>query len=407
MRLGFILLWITSALILSAAAPMQQSDPILSPLSVAIKFGESITIASTIQTENQIDIQEAVLFLKPFNQDTRVYPLNYEQNQANLNISLDERPIRPFSRVECWSQLTLSTGQQFTSPVLTFVYEDNRTDWKRLNQAGIQISWIDGGLDFGQAVLNVTASSIEAVKEYLDASPPDPLQIYVYPSASELQSALQISDQPWVAGHASPDLGVILISISQGPDQRAEMERQIPHELMHIMQYQYAGKGSSRAPVWFVEGMASVVELYPNQDYQLSLNRAIEQNGLVPISEFCSSFPSDLSGAFLAYAESASFVRFLHDNFGSSGLTSLLDGYADGLGCAEGVQSVYGETLAQLEMRWQSEALGINPGKQAWGKIGPYVLLALFILLPIIYTLIPQRNFQKNTAEPQGSGEQY
>ena len=67
-----------------------------------------------------------------------------------------------------------------------------------------------------------------------------------------------------MAGHAAPDLGVVLISIPAGPDEGLEMQRQIPHELMHLAQYEVIGENFTNQPYWLIEGMASEAELYPN-----------------------------------------------------------------------------------------------------------------------------------------------
>ncbi len=70
------------------------------------------------------------------------------------------------------------------------------------------------------------------------ANIPNPVIIYVYRDPADLQSALSLVQQSWVAGHANPDLGIILLSIPDSPSQRMELERQIPHELMHLLLYQ-------------------------------------------------------------------------------------------------------------------------------------------------------------------------
>ena len=71
----------------------------------------------------------------------------------------------------------------------------------------------------------------------------------------------------WVAGHANPDLGVVLVSIAPGENQSMEMERQIPHELAHVLLYRLTGPAYANLPNWLTEGIASQVEGYPNADY--------------------------------------------------------------------------------------------------------------------------------------------
>ncbi|MRR30652.1 hypothetical protein EG834_10100, partial [bacterium] len=128
---------------------------------------------------------------------------------------------------------------------------------------------------------------------------------------------------------------------------------------------------------------------------QQVLDKAIDEDSLLPMSVLCQDFPRDLSGALLAYAQSNSFVRFLSQNFGSRDTLSLLNLYADGLSCEVGVQAAFGSNLTQLETRWQQEMLGRSPFSAAWKQIWPYVLLAGLVIVPISLTLTPTRRKPK------------
>src|SRR5574340_900076 len=74
-------------------------------------------------------------------------------------------------------------------------------------------------------------------------------------------------------------------------------------------------------------------------------------------------------------AESTSFVRFLYQNYGSSGISGLLNQYRDGLRCEAGVQAAFGTSLVQVEGRWQTEILGQNALLAAWKQVRPYIFL--------------------------------
>jgi hypothetical protein len=64
-----------------------------------------------------------------------------------------------------------------------------------------------------------------------------------------------------------------------------------------------------------------MVELYPNPDYARALEIAGVNNTLIPFGDLCASFPADSGSAYLAYAQSQSFVTYIRDSFGVSGLT--------------------------------------------------------------------------------------
>ena len=385
-----ILFFLTTLLTLLSAVSRAsaQSPHVFVVDDPQITFSQTITF--TAELTNDPAVSEAVLFIQPGRQDTRLVNIRASENGSlRVIYDLTDAGLRPFSQVDYWYRVTLLSGETLTSPKYTFLYEDTRFPWQRLSSDGLDVAWIQGDLAFGQEIINVAAAGIRAAAMVLPYDPPQPLRVYVYPTSQDLQSALAMTNTPWAAGHAAPDLGVILVSISPGPEQRAEMERQLPHEMMHILQYQAVGESYTNLPTWLVEGLASAVELYPNQEYQRALERAVRTDSLLPMVNLCAAFPRDLSGAILAYAQSTSFVRFLHQNFGSSSLQALLNAYKDGLGCEEGVRSVYGLSIAQLESRWQEETLGRNLILAAWYNLRPYILVLLVILIPVALTLFP------------------
>ena len=106
------------------------------------------------------------------------------------------------------------------------------------------------------------------------------------------------------------------------------------------------------------------------------------------MNSLCHDLPRDTSEIFLAYAQSASFVRFLHSNYGADGLASLLVAYSNGLGCEEGATAALDKSLSVLEAQWKQQSLGIKTGKLAYQNLLPYALLAALILIPILLSTV-------------------
>jgi hypothetical protein len=205
-------------------------------------------------------------------------------------------------------------------------------------------------------------------------------------------------------GQASPDLGVALVSISPEAEQGIEMERQIPHELAHVLLYQRAGQAYERLPVWLREGIASMVEIYPNPDYRLALEAAGQNGTLMEMTSLCTPFPADAGRAFLAYAEADSFTRYLYNTYGSSGLFNLILAYADGLDCEQGARRALGVTLTQLDHRWRQSALGGNAGGVAVQNILPYlILLGIILIVPIWLISVHLKRKTNDNTKPKPS----
>jgi hypothetical protein len=187
------------------------------------------------------------------------------------------------------------------------------------------------------------------------------------------------------AGKASPDLGVVMVSLSADPNQRIEIQRQVPHEVMHVLLYEKLGDGYENVPVWLDEGLASLVEGTPNPDYYALLQNALEDDALLPMESLCRSFRLEASLFYLSYAQSESFTRFLYDNFGSSGLEVLLEKYADGVECTRGPELALGQTLHRLELSWARELAGEVNLWQALQPLLPWlVLLAAMLGVPLL-----------------------
>ena len=93
--------------------------------------------------------------------------------------------------------------------------------------------------------------------------------------------------------------------------------------------------------------------------------------------------PADASGAILAYAESDSFTRYLHETYGTSNLQALIRSYSDGLTCEQGAEHTLGLPLAQLDTHWRQGTLGEQATGMAFENFLPYiVLLGIMLVIP-------------------------
>ena len=344
-------------------------------------FGSEITFQATLSSA--VPIKEVLLILQPEGSSATEVSQGtlYEDGLVISKYDLAANPIRAYSRVDYWYQVTLTNGDVLTLGRDSFDYNDNRHTWQVLNKEPFEIYWYVGDAAFGRDVLNVAQAGLQQAQSYLPVAPQGTIRIYVYDSASEVQKALQLSGQSWIAGHADPDLGVILVSLPEGPEQHLEMERQVPHEIMHVMLYQTYAETYSKLPVWLNEGLASVSELYPSPDYHVLLENAYQKDALLPIGSLCQSFPKDANGALLSYAEAAAFTRFLYDQYGTPGLATLIDQISAGTDCERSVLLAYGTDLARLESQWKGEVFAEKPWQGALEEMTPWALLLALVLI--------------------------
>ena len=366
-------------------------------ISVQYTFGEEITFRGEIPAG--VSVESATLFFVAEGElQTRTGAPTWDnRGQLLYTADLTQSPMRAFSTVVYWFEVTESGGRVLKSERGSFYYEDNRFEWRTRQSKDFRVHWYEGDTAFAQSLLDVAELGLTNIQAVLPLTLSSPVDIYAYATAQEMRATLQNLGKNWVGAHTDPDLGVMVVSLPRGPEQRLEMERQIPHELMHLMLYQWLGVGYGSIPAWLNEGLASIAELYPNPDYLILLNKALDDDSMLPIVSLCDTFPRDASGAFLAYAEATSFTRFLYQQYGTTGLEALTRAYADGMSCERGVQTALGSTLTQLERQWRREAFREDALLKAFRNLSPWlIILVLALIVPLGLTLAGTRRKSKD-----------
>ena len=365
------------------AAPSGQ----ITPQPVEYTFGGQITLRADLNLAEPVSGVQVFLQSKGDN-ITYVGPATIQKDHLLFHHDLTTQPLRAFSVVEYWFRIQPVTGSAITSDKYSFMYEDNRFAWQTLSSESFTVHWYEGDEAFAQSVLNAAQAGLAHASELLELPSIQPMNIYVYATGVEMQSTLRLGGLQAVAGHADPDLGVAVVSLPAGPDQRSETDRQIPHEVLHLLLYQAVGENYYQLPVWLKEGLASANETRPNPDYYVILSRAVEEESLIPLASLCETFPQD-NTVYLAYAEADSFVRYLFQQYGQAGIEGLVQSYAAGQGCENAPVSALGASLSELEQGWQRNALKADILGMALEALLPWgVLLSMLFLFPILLVLI-------------------
>jgi hypothetical protein len=347
---------------------------------VSYEFAEQIVFEAEVSTRQPVE-KAVILFGIPG--DAQTYSIDAEilsENQLRGVFDLHARSLRAFAEVEYRFHLTLADGSVYTSEKFRFTYEDNRFEWQTLEDGPFQVHWYSGDIVFAQSALDVAHAGLARIQGLIAAPTPELVVFYIYANPRDMEPALPVVTESVVAGHADTTLDVVVIAVMPGPEQQLQMEQRIPHELMHILFFQVTGRANPAVPAWFSEGLASMAELYPNPDYQISLNNAYGKDALLPMDSLCVAFPRDVSNAILAYAQSASFTRYLHQTYGVSGLNALMESYADRLECQRGFQAALDRPLGAVEREWRRAAFAENPQEKALAALVPWALLLLAAL---------------------------
>jgi len=375
-----------------AQSPTAEAD-------IDYQFGEWIKIHAMVSQAEDVKSVQAFIQTPNENNTWLSQAVEPENGKATLEFNPQEMGLRAFSDLEYWVEVVSQGGEISNTPKETFYYEDNRFEWKTLSKEPFEIFWHEGDSGFGLSLLDVSQQGLNHIQTILPVPSPEHIRLYAYANAADMRATLQNTSQNWVGAHTDPDLGVMVVSLPPSPEQRLEMERQIPHELMHLLLYQKVGQAYVNLPPWLNEGLSSIAELFPNSDYQRFMEDAYKENALLPISQLCKPFPRDAAGAYLAYAEAASFTRYLHEQYGSLLIDQLVRQYANGLDCERGIEVALGSSMDQLEREWRRETLGEDPWLTALTNLAPWLLLLFAILaVPIILVIVTLRGKPKASA---------
>lgn len=378
MRSGLRLFLLLTFILMAASRPLQ-TDIQLSDVAVYYEYGGQINFQAQVNSPQPFD--RAYLFIQSGSQPVQVFDIPVA-SQEGLLLSLDYTQVNlpPFSQNFYWYEFEFASDK-VDSEKYSFFYEDNRTDWQSNQDDLFNAHWVKGDKAFGQSILNTARAAFENLTNSVGVIPPLPMNIYVYPSVQDLQSSLDLNHD-WAAAHSSPEMGVIVLSITPGSEAGLELERQLSHEMAHMFLYQKTGEGYQLLPTWLQEGFASQAEIYPNPDYDRALQMAADSKSLLDFNTICNGFPMDASSAFLAYAQSTSFTQYILQTYGNSGFQDLLAQWSDGKSCQDGVQAGLGISLGELQNHWQQETLQVNTNSLLWEKLRPYALVGLLVLIP-------------------------
>jgi hypothetical protein len=347
-------------------------------------FAQRMTFRLTVRSD--ADIRSAMVLFRARNGPERrgigvVTP--GKVTQAVFVQQLIGGVLPPFSPVTYWWELTDATERKWTTPPQSLDYVDNRFTWQEAAESNLHVWSYTGDAAYARAALDVTRSALSRVNRELQTQLPPRVDLYLYAALDELQSALLLAGRDWQAGQARPDLGVILVAIPPGQGALAQMKRDIPHELTHLLVYQATGAGYARVPRWLDEGLASANEELAQPEYQLALEAAYRAGQLIPLETLCAPFSSDAGVAQLSYAQSQSVVQFIRNNY-PDGVRRLLGAYTGGATCGGGVEQALGITLSALEFQWRAS---LSP-QGAWltlaNSVGAWALLAVIVSLALL-----------------------
>ncbi len=341
---------------ITTAAQSAPQAPVLSE-EINYTFGEQLEVQLSLQEGTGVSEVDVIL------QSPRTPSFAGAMSRTGdgnwyFGYDLKARPFPAFAPISYSFRMVRESGEEITTEKRTFTYFDNRFNWQQLQDDPFVIYWYEGDIPFAQQVLDAAQTGKTDLLELLQQPEiTQPINIFIYNSEDELQQTIQSTNQSWVGGHAAPELSAVVVSLPPGVEQSLEIQRQIPHEISHILMYRFMGAEFQYLPVWVSEGIASQMEFYSRPEYAIILEKAAEERRLIPLSQLCQVFPADPALIPLAYAEADSVMRYIRQEYGTAGIQALIAAYDQGVSCDRGVEIALGRSLTRLEWEWKQAAL--------------------------------------------------
>lgn len=325
--------------------------------TVGYSFGQSLNFETSFIA--QVNILEGYVFYQLQGAERNwVYEGDVEDDMFRVQVNLNpENAPRAYSEITYWFRLGSDHGEFFESPHYTLYYEDDRFVWQQVEIAPFTLRWHNGDQRFAASILAAANQGVARVRELLPLPEPQPMILQVYDNPADVQMVAQLGGYGWAAGHTDPAAARMLFALP--PGNSLEIERQVPHEVAHLMLYQGLGAaGYANLPVWLNEGIASTVEVYSDPARAQLLAVAGQSGSLLPFYSLCAAFPQDEMLARLAYAQSASFVEFLLARYNKAGFAILVDAYKQSGDCLNAPLAAFGADLNQLDAQWRLATFG-------------------------------------------------
>lgn len=155
----------------------------------------------------------------------------------------------------------------------------------------------------------------------------------------------------WAVALAYPGKNIVLVEAHSLVNGEGPLT--LRHELVHVALGQFAPAW----PHWFQEGLAQ--ELTGERKWHVqqvaTLTRAVTQDRVFSFDDLAEHFPKSADDVEIAYAQSAAFVEFLRDRYGSLAFRRLIDRMQGGDGFEKAFGVAFGVPLSMEEDAFRRE----------------------------------------------------
>jgi hypothetical protein len=180
-RIALALLFCLSLILLSSQSLKAEGEIVVVESNSHYEFGRQLGFH--LEASSASGITQVILFFRATGDATttveRPQFVAGPSVTVNHTYDLQDRYIKPFSRVEYWWTLSDAADHRLTTEVQTFSYDDNRFSWQFLTGEGVAVYWYQGTEAFGQAALDVAVGAVPRISADLGVGAPQPIRAFL------------------------------------------------------------------------------------------------------------------------------------------------------------------------------------------------------------------------------------
>ncbi len=268
-------------------------------------------------------------------------------------------------------------------------------DWQVRRAPGLRFEYAPQDAALAARLWPRMEADRTTVMERLRMFPPAELRVVLAPTVAAWRALLGGEMPAGTLGvYLLGQKIIVLRSPRTAPGGDWDLRSVLRHEMAHgVIDMAIA----QPVPLWLHEGLAILVS--DELDYldEAELSTLAVLGRLIPLPDLFDHFPPGHGARTLAYAQAASFVRFLLREGDMATVQNLLGALAQGVPVAEAFQRTYGQPLAALEQRWQQELAGRF---SIWTLISTTTLLG-GLGIPLLLLGAARRRLQRRRAYRQ------
>ena len=187
-----------------------------------------------------------------------------ERVEISYELDLTQTRLPPFGSITYWWDLDRVGDSTIRVPEQVISYVDDQFSWRQLvttdEQGGgsIRIHWTGDNESLGGMARDLTFEMLPEIGRLVPITQILPFDIYIYPSSSDLSSALRLAGRDYQPGETYPDLGVLLLTVVNTETAESELRSGLSVELTDLLLYQSVNQSAYNVPLWLRHGFAVV-----------------------------------------------------------------------------------------------------------------------------------------------------